>query len=121
MVKKNEAVGYRAFREQVNELLKKRCWFQADLARAMDVTPGRISHIFRGDEAVTKETIEKVAEVLNVSPNHFDLYIRYRLFELGTTVPALIDIGRSLSNAKTRAQMDEVSIVLNRFVPKIAS
>lgn len=93
-------VHYRDFKGQVNELLKKRGWYQADLARAMDVTPGRISHIFRGDEAVTKETIEKVAEVLDVSPNQFDLYIRYRLFEMATTVPALIEIGRSLANAK---------------------
>lgn len=107
-------INYREFRGQVNELLKKKGWYQADLAMAMDVTPGRISHIFRGDEAVTKETIEKVAEVLNVSPNHFDLYIRYRLFELATTVPALIDIGRSLANAKDSKQF-------MRIASKIAS
>lgn len=105
---------YRGFREQVQEILEKRGWYQSDLASSMGVTPGRISHIFRGDEAVTKEMVEKVADALSVSPNDFDLYIRYRLFELATSVPSLIEIGRSLSNAKDTKQF-------MRIATKIAS
>lgn len=107
-------IHYRSFKEQVRQILDKRGWYQSDLAEAMGVTEGRVSAIFRGDEAVTKRTVEQVAEALKVDPSAFDLYIRYRLFELGTSVPGLIDLGRSLCNAKNTQQ-------LMRIASKIAS
>ncbi len=104
-----ETMNYRSFKEQVREVLRKRGWKQEDLAQAMGVTPGYISHVLRGGDSCTKEVIEKVAAAADLHPTYFDLYIRHRLFELGTSVPALIDIGRSLSQAKSRQQFSRIT------------
>ncbi|MEV6129272.1 helix-turn-helix transcriptional regulator [Streptomyces violaceusniger] len=51
---------------EVAGLLGKRDMSRADLARLMDVSPGRVSQILSGDENLTLRSLAAVAEALDL-------------------------------------------------------
>ncbi|MDT0545626.1 MULTISPECIES: helix-turn-helix transcriptional regulator [Streptomyces] len=64
-----DATGARLARQatvEVAGVLGKRDMSRADLARLMDVSPGRVSQILSGDENLTLRSIAAVAEALEL-------------------------------------------------------
>jgi DNA-binding Xre family transcriptional regulator len=85
-------------------MLTERQWAWADLAEEMGITAGRMSHIVSSDIRVNIQTIERIAQALEVEPTDFDLYIVKKLPEYAVSAPGLIEIGRSLATAKNMTQ-----------------
>lgn len=50
-------------RDRLNEFLKFRKWNQADLARALNYTEGRICQILRGDRSVSGTFMERLCNL----------------------------------------------------------
>ncbi|MDX3227076.1 helix-turn-helix transcriptional regulator [Streptomyces sp. ME19-01-6] len=64
-----DAAGARLARQatvEVAGVLGKRDMSRADLARLMDVSPGRVSQILSGDENLTLRSLAAVAEALEL-------------------------------------------------------
>ncbi|MCA9406279.1 MAG: helix-turn-helix transcriptional regulator [Candidatus Omnitrophica bacterium] len=55
--------------KRVNEFLKFRNWRQADLARAIKVSPAQISLLMSGDRGLTVRMIDKLCEVTSLPAN----------------------------------------------------
>lgn len=56
------------FRANVQRLLAEYGWTQTDLADAMGVTKGFVSHVMTGHRGVGLESVENFAEALGVEP-----------------------------------------------------
>lgn len=89
-----------SFRRQVAALLEARGWAWYDLARVIEVSTGRMSHIANSEDRISTDVIERIAAALTVPPEHFDLYIVMRLADLACDYPELIDLGRELLSAQ---------------------
>jgi transcriptional regulator with XRE-family HTH domain len=108
-MRKGGSVYYRSLKEQLSELLSERNWNWYDLAHEMDLSTGRISHIVNGEGKVSIDTIEKMADVMNVEPEHFDLYVIRKLGEIAVSAPALIQVGRKLLKAKDMTEFSRIN------------
>jgi len=78
------------------ELLEKRKMSQAELWTRAQVSPGTVSRYLggsRGTKVDTRgaRTIEKLAAVLAVHPDHFVEYRAWRMRDISFRAPALMD------------------------------
>jgi transcriptional regulator with XRE-family HTH domain len=100
---------YRPLKEQVYELVESLNWRVYDLAEELGVSSGRLSHILNYESRVGAEVIERIANVLGVKPEHFDLYVVRKLGELAKNAPGLISLGRCLLAAKDERQFARIA------------
>ncbi len=108
---------YESFRQQVSALLEARGWAWYDLARTIEVSTGRMSHIANSEEHLSTDVIERIAAAFGVPPEHFDLYILMSLLGLGHDYPELIDLGRDLMVA--RKSFRDTAAITRRRISRI--
>jgi DNA-binding Xre family transcriptional regulator len=81
------------FGEEVFALMTQEEITLRELAARIEMSPGHLSRILRGDEGKqpTREALERLAAALNVPPDHFGEYRAIRVSEAVREDPKLRD------------------------------